>query len=78
MYHPVASFILLKIFIKRDVKRILVCLLGLYGEDLLELFISSLTVTAQKKKISIEDSFSKCDQIRSTADFVAFTEEILN
>ena len=77
MYHPVASFILFKIFIKRDVKRILVCLLGLYGEDLLELFISSLTVTAQKM-ISIEDSFSKCDQIRSTAGFVAFTEEILN
>ena len=50
MYHPVASFILFKIFIKRDVKRILVCLLGLYGEDLLELFISSLTVTAQKKE----------------------------
>ena len=38
--------------------------------------------TAQKMKFSIEDFFSKCDQIRSflqfPADLVTFTEEILN
>ena len=33
----------------------------------------------KKMKFSIEDFFSKCDQIRKkTADFVTFTEEILN
>ena len=34
--------------------------------------------TAQKTKLSIKDFFSKCDQIRTTADLVTFTEEILN
>ena len=29
-------------------------------------------------KFSIKDFFSKCDQIRRTADTVTFTEEILN
>ena len=29
-------------------------------------------------KFSIKDFFSKCDQIRSTADLVTFTGEILN
>ena len=32
--------------------------------------------TAQKMKFSIKDFFSKCEQ--ETADFVTFTEEILN
>ena len=34
--------------------------------------------TAQKLKFFIKDFFSKCDQIRSTADLVTLTEEILN
>ena len=34
--------------------------------------------TAQKMKFSIQDFFSKCDQIRRPADLVTFTEEILN
>ena len=29
-------------------------------------------------KFSIKDFFSKCNQIRSTADLVTFSEEILN
>ena len=29
-------------------------------------------------KFSIKDILSKCDQIRSTADLVTFTEEIFN
>ena len=29
-------------------------------------------------KFSIKDLFSKCDQIRTTADLVTFTEEIFN
>ena len=29
-------------------------------------------------KFSIKDFFSKCDQVRRTADLVTFTEEILN
>ena len=33
---------------------------------------------AQKIKFSIKDFFTKCDQIRMTADVVTFTEEILN
>ena len=33
--------------------------------------------TAQKRKFSIRDFFSKCDQIRN-ADLVIFTEETLN
>ena len=38
-----------------------------------------LPYTAQKKKFSIKDFSSKCDQIRSfLADLVTFTEEILN
>ena len=32
----------------------------------------------QKMKFSIKDFSSKCDQIRSSADLVTFTEEILN
>ena len=37
------------------------------------------THTAQKKKFSIQDFFSKCNQIRKEiADLVIFTEEILN
>ena len=35
-------------------------------------------VTTQKKKFSIKDFFSKCDQIRKTADLDTFTEEIPN
>ena len=34
--------------------------------------------TTQKMKFSIKDIFSKCDQIRSPADLVTFTEKILN
>ena len=34
--------------------------------------------TAQKMKFRIKDFFSKCDQIRSAADLVTFTEEIFN
>ena len=34
--------------------------------------------TTQKMKFSIKDFFSKRDQIRSSADLVTFTEEILN
>ena len=37
---------------------------------------SSDVNTAQKLKFSIKDFFSKCDQ--TCADFVTFTEEILN
>ena len=38
-----------------------------------------MTVTAQKMKFSIEDFFSKCDQICNfPADLVTFTEEIVN
>ena len=36
------------------------------------------TRTAQKKKFSIKDFFSKCGQIRSSANLFTFTEEILN
>ena len=37
-----------------------------------------VTTTAQKMQFSIKGFFSKCDQIRSTADLVTFTEEIVN
>ena len=37
-----------------------------------------VTTTAQKMQFSIKGFFSKCDQIRSTADLVTFTEETLN
>ena len=37
-----------------------------------------VTATAQKMQFSIKGFFSKCDQIRSTADLVTFTEEIVN
>ena len=41
--------------------------------------LKPFTTTAQKKKFSIKDFSSKCDQIRSfLADLVTFTEEILN
>ena len=43
---------------------------------LLRVFVDR--VTAQKIEFSIKDFFSKCDQIRSTADLVTFTEEIFN
>ena len=36
------------------------------------------SVTSQKMKFFLKDFFSKCDQIRSNADSVTFTEEILN
>ena len=38
----------------------------------------SVDYTAQKMKFSINDFFSKCEQIRKTVDLVIFTEEILN
>ena len=34
--------------------------------------------TAQKMKFSINDFFSKCDQIGRKLDLLTFTEEILN
>ena len=37
-----------------------------------------LTYTAEKMNFSINDFFSKCDQIQETADLFTFTEEILN
>ena len=37
-----------------------------------------ISYTAQKMKLSIKDFFSKCDQMRSSADLVIFTEGILN
>ena len=40
--------------------------------------IKGNTETVQKMTFSIKDFFTKCDQIRKTADFVTFTEEILN
>ena len=39
------------------------------------LFQTDQMVTAQKKKFSIKDFFSKCDQ--ETVNLVTFTEEIL-
>ena len=34
--------------------------------------------TTQKRKFSIKDFFSKCDQTAVSCDLVMFTEEILN
>ena len=40
------------------------------------LFLSPYTI--QKMKFSINDFFSKCDQIRRKLNLVTFTEEIIN
>ena len=43
-----------------------------------QLIFFGMILTLVSNETSVKDFFSRCDQIRSPADLVTFTEEILN